>query len=192
VIGATLIFRERPNLLQKISVPILAVGLYFLLSGGSGFANSDNAPAIFCGLGAAATYAVYILASSRLQKSIDPLTSGLYVIFFASLGLILFHQPDFARLASFSSPQLMVIAGIAIVCTVLPLVLFLSGLQKLGNTEASILSTIEPLTAAFLSTVLLEEVLTQSELLGGGLVVLALITTAIGSSSPDPKTYGQS
>jgi drug/metabolite transporter (DMT)-like permease len=143
--------------------------------------------AILSGLAAALCYAGYILVSSRYQNEIEPLTSGFYVMLFATIGLFAFHRPDPMRLFSLDHNQALkislVIAGIAFICTVTPLVLFLSGLQKLGNTEASLLSTIEPVTAAALGSLVLQETLSFHEWLGGAIVLTALVTTVLGSTA---------
>jgi drug/metabolite transporter (DMT)-like permease len=188
-LGARLFFKTRLTKAQLIALPLAFMGLAVLLGGDLlKFAN-DSAPAtgrliaIASGLASAVCYAGYILVSSRFQKNIDPLTSGFYVMLFAALGLISFHRPAFAIE---TSAQVAIVTGIALVCTVLPLVLFLSGLQKLGNTEASLLSTIEPVTAAAVGSLLLGESLTLNVWLGGTIVLLALIATVLGGSKAKP------
>lgn len=183
-IGARVMFKEKLSRAQSFALPVALAGLLFLLGGpGAWDAPATNHLAIAAGLGSALAYALYILASSRLQRSIDPLTSGTYVMLFAGLGLLVFHRPDLARLPHLTWAQVLVIAGIAVVCTILPLVLFLSGLQKLGNNEASLLSTIEPLTAAAMGGLILGEVLAPREWVGGALVIAALVITALKRDS---------
>ena len=46
---------------------------------------------------------------------------------------------------------------------------------RLGPTEAAVLFCIEPVTAAYLSVVWLKETMTPTQILGGGLIVLAMI-----------------
>ena len=180
-VGARFAFKQKLTRTQLIALPLALTGLCILLSGDFG---SLRFLSIGSGLAAALCYAGYILVSSHYQNEIEPLTSGFYVMLFATLGLFAFHRPDPSRLISLAHDQMisvgLVIGGIALICTVTPLVLFLSGLQKLGNTEASLLSTIEPVTAAVLGSLLLQETLSLHEWLGGAVVLAALVTTVLG------------
>jgi drug/metabolite transporter (DMT)-like permease len=180
VLGSRFLLNESLSRGQLIALPASGIGLMLLLSQGS-FDHSYDPWAIAAGLASALCYAAYILVSSRLQKTIDPLTSGLYVILFAALGLFIIHQPNLGRALSFDLLRVSLVLGIALICTVLPLVLFLSGLQRLSNTEASLLSTVEPLTASLAGIVILGEELTINETVGGLLILTALIATSLGS-----------
>ncbi|MES2964930.1 MAG: EamA family transporter [Bdellovibrionota bacterium] len=192
-IGARVLFGEKLSRAQTIALPVALGGLLFLLGGPGTWSSSGDGGtsaktfAIVAGLGSALCYAFYILASSRLQRTIDPLTSGTYVMFFAALGLFVFHRPDLSRVPELDFAQASIIMGIAVVCTIAPLVLFLSGLQKLGNNEASLLSTVEPLTAAAMGALILGETLATREWIGGALVIAALVITALGRESTTPN-----
>ena len=181
---ARVFLKEKLTRSQKIALPVAILGLSVLLGAGQWLASnpSPNFLAVLSGLGAALCYAGYIVVSSHWQKKIDPLSSGFFVMSFAALGLFLFHQPDLSRLASFTLKQDLIILGLAIVCTILPLVLFLSGLQRLGNNEASLLGTVEPLTAAIMGSLLLGEHLEVFVWVGGALVMTSLILTALDFS----------
>ncbi len=75
----------------------------------------------------------------------------------------------------------LIIVGIAIVCTIAPLFLFLSGLQKLGNTQASLLSLLEPVTAAVMGALILHEGIGPQLIIGGLIVLVGL---AVSVSAP--------
>ena len=68
-----------------------------------------------------------------------------------------------------------VIAAIVIVATVIPVVTFLAGLGRIGATNAAMLSTLEPVVTILLAALLLGEVLKPVTLLGGGLILVAVI-----------------
>lgn len=181
-VGARLFFKQRLTRAQLLALPLALVGLAVLLGRELSLEDARLVP-IACGLAAALCYSAYILVSSRYQGAIDPLTSAFYVMLFATVGLFIFHHPDVSRVMRFDVVKLGLISGIALICTVTPLVLFLSGLQKLGNTEASLLSTVEPITAAMIGSLLLNEVLTANEWIGGAIVLIALVITVLGSQT---------
>ena len=68
--------------------------------------------------------------------------------------------------------------GTAILSTALPITLFLSGLQKLKNSEASILSTVEPLTAIAAAYLILGERPSFVQTLGAIAVLGTLVVVA--------------
>lgn len=187
-IGAHFGFKERLTKRQWAALPLTAAGLAFLVGGnvlgdlqGSshGSVQGHSTFAIACGLGSALSYATYILVSSRIQASVHPLTSGIYVMLAAAIGLWVIHQPDASSWLELDAKQISVVFGLAFVSTVLPLTLFLSGLQKLGNTQASLLSTVEPVTAALLGAVILGETLGLRELVGGATILVALAASTL-------------
>jgi drug/metabolite transporter (DMT)-like permease len=61
------------------------------------------------------------------------------------------------------------------VATVIPVVAFLAGLKRIGPTNASMLSTLEPVVTVFLAAILLHDTLKPAALLGGGLILAAVI-----------------
>jgi drug/metabolite transporter (DMT)-like permease len=67
------------------------------------------------------------------------------------------------------------VAAIALVSTVLPVSTFLLGLERVGAPTASIVSTVEPVLTVSLAVLLLGETLGPAQVLGGALVIGAVI-----------------
>jgi drug/metabolite transporter (DMT)-like permease len=67
------------------------------------------------------------------------------------------------------------IASIVVISTILPVMAFLAGLERIGPTNASMLSTLEPVVTVLLARWWLNETLTPLTLLGGGLILLAVL-----------------
>jgi len=65
--------------------------------------------------------------------------------------------------------------GIVLVATVIPVVTFLAGLEMIGPTNAAMLSTLEPVVTVLLAAWLFQERLSAISLLGGGLILAAVI-----------------
>jgi drug/metabolite transporter (DMT)-like permease len=68
-----------------------------------------------------------------------------------------------------------IIGSMALVATVLPVVTFLAGLERIGPTNAAMLSTLEPVVTVALAAWLLGEMLKPVTLLGGGLILVAIL-----------------
>ncbi len=170
------ILKERMNTLQWACLLVASVGLGLLLWGKL---SVSNWLAFLAGLGAALTYAIYILVSAKLQKNIQPLSSSLYVITFAALGLYLFHRPNMSAAFTMNVAQFKSVISIAIICTILPLTLVLAGLQKIKSTEAALLTMIEPVTAATMAWIIFSEKLGHTQAIGAGLVLIALAARTV-------------
>src|SRR5207244_2810633 len=92
------------------------------------------------GIAAAAIYAVYIVAGSRLSARVAPRTMATVVI--ASAGAVflvaaLVQGPTWPR----TRAGWVAVLGIAIISTVAAIILFLAGLERVGPTRAAVLST---------------------------------------------------
>jgi drug/metabolite transporter (DMT)-like permease len=68
--------------------------------------------------------------------------------------------------------------AVAIISTVLPIITFLAGLERVGPTNASILSTIEPITTVILAMLVLEEAITPLRIAGGMMILFTVIVLA--------------
>jgi drug/metabolite transporter (DMT)-like permease len=68
------------------------------------------------------------------------------------------------------------------VSTVAAVSLFFAGLKRVGPTTASILSTVEPVVTVLLAFLLFGELLGSLQLVGGALVVAAVVV--LGSYRP--------
>jgi drug/metabolite transporter (DMT)-like permease len=123
-------------------------------------------------------YALYIVTSKRQIKELTPLMSTLMV----AIGNC-FAFGIFAKFTgSFSVPHGLYlwydIVGIAIICTAIPIILFLECLKYLSSTKASILSVLEPVAVVMVGILLLGEHVTVMQALGmmiilaGAIVVL--------------------
>lgn len=172
-LGSHFVLRERMSGGQWVSLAGACLGLVVLLWNNDISAHSTRA--VLAGLGAAISYAIYVLVSGRVQKKVAPLSSSLYVITAAAFGLYLFHQPTLTHVLSFSMRKLELILGIAVVCSIGPMTLFLAGLQKMKSAEASILVMIEPVMAALAAWFFLNEELSLRQIAGAALIIGSLI-----------------
>jgi len=174
-IGAYFFLKEKMTLRQLISLILATLGIATLVWGPL-FVNSLSA--VIYALLAAISYAVYVLVSGRYQQGVPPLSSSLYVITSAAIALFLFHQPSVDRLMQFSSGEYLIFFGLATICTVAPLTLFLAGLQRLSSSKASLVVMVEPVVAAIAAWALLDEKLTVIQAAGALLVLFSLFLNA--------------
>ncbi|AHI05784.1 transmembrane protein [Bdellovibrio bacteriovorus W] len=161
---------------EALYLGVASLGLIFLLWG---HVEVKNAWAVLSGLASAISYAGYVMISARVQKDVRPISSALYVITFGAIALSLFHAPSAESISTITTSQALLVLGIALVCTVLPLSLELAALQKLRSKEVALLMMIEPLTATALGILVLRESLGPLQSLGAVLIVTALVANTL-------------
>jgi Predicted permeases len=75
------------------------------------------------------------------------------------------------------------IVGIVLIATVIPVVTFLAGLERIGPTNAAMLSTLEPVVTVLLAAWIFGERLQSIALFGGGMILVAVIMLTRGEAS---------
>lgn len=168
---------------EALYLGIASLGLVLLLWG---HVEVKNAWAILSGLASAISYAGYVMISGRVQKQVRPISSALYVITFGAIALSLFHAPHPENISAITTTQALLVLGIALICTVLPLSLELAALQKLRSKEVALLMMIEPLTATILGLLILRESLSPLQSLGTVLIVAALVANTLKDKKSVP------
>ncbi|GMV33418.1 MAG: EamA/RhaT family transporter [Chloroflexi bacterium CFX1] len=125
-------------------------------------------------IAAALIYSVYIIVGAGVMKRVSPVQSS--TVIFASAGAVyglfaLFNGTHFPA----TNPGWLVVAGIIFISTVIPVTAFLAGLERIGPTNAAMLSTLEPVVTVTLASWLFGEVLQPLVLIGGGLILAAVV-----------------
>lgn len=129
---------------------------------------------IVLAIGAAAIYSVYILVGARVMRDVTAVQSS--TVIFAAAGAMsgLIMATQGAQWPA-TSAGWAAVAGIVLLATLAPVVAFLAGLERIGPTNAAMLSTLEPVVTVLLGVLLLGEVLQPVTLLGGGLILAAVL-----------------
>jgi drug/metabolite transporter (DMT)-like permease len=135
------------------------------------------------GVGAAVIYSIYIILGARLQRGLPSSVASFGVM--VSAGAAFFAVGLAAGQLNFALPAeaYAAILGLALVCTVIAVYFFLIGVKRIGPSQASILSTVEPVGTAILGAALLGEALGWQQVAGGALVLAAVLLLAARRST---------
>ncbi|NIC00344.1 DMT family transporter [Halobacterium sp. R2-5] len=172
VVLALLVVGER---ITRTTVLALALSL-----GGVALAVGANAagasvPGVLVVLGASVAYAAYITVSRQLLRDTDPVVLTAHVVPAAGVSFAGFGLAT-GTLAVPSTPSAWaVVAGIAILSTVIPVFAFFAGLQRIGASRSSIVSTVEPPTTVAFGALLFGEPVTVVTVAGGAMVLAAVV-----------------
>lgn len=175
VAGAALALgRERLDSRKVAALLLASSGLVLVLAGAGAGALDPLGAAL--GLGAAMIYTTYILVSERVVGRVRPPVLSAIVCTGAAASLLV----GTTLLGEFRPGDLTAagwgwLACLAVVSTVGAVSLFFAGLERVGPTAASILSTIEPVVTVLLAFLVFGEVLGAVQLGGGALVLAAVL-----------------
>lgn len=132
-------------------------------------------PGVGFGLMAALTFAAYILVGEHLQEQV-PVAERLFLGFGVALLLLLLLQPPWqVPAAAFEPRPLLGIVVVGLFGTLAPFSAFMASLRYLDAGRATTVSTMEPVLAGVIAFVWLGEQLGPVQILGGALVVIAVI-----------------
>ena len=129
---------------------------------------------ILLAISAALIYSVYIIVGTNVMKHVSAVQSSTMI--FASAGIVygLLTLSNGAHFPASDSGWLAML-GIILISTIIPVVTFLAGLERIGPTNAAMLSTLEPVVTVLLAAWLFGERLMPIVMVGGGLILVAVI-----------------
>ncbi len=182
--------RERMTRVRVMAI-LLALGGTALTIDLDGGAASPKG--IVLGVLSALLYALYVFTSSRMVGPAGPLAAATVILGSAGVvygGMMVAQGPVLPQ-----TPQgWMAVAGLILVSTVVAVLAFFWGLERVGPVTASLLSTVEPLVAVLLGALLLEERLSLPQGVGGLLILTAVVLLARPErplSVPHPSPSGR-
>lgn len=143
---------------------------------------------IILAFSAAIIYSIYIVVGSRIIKDVPPAPTAAIIMLSAAIS---FGGLAGARALTGggglslpnSTAGWAALIGLSLIATVIAVVTFLSGMERIGPTNASLVSTLEPLVSVALAALLLGEALTIPRTSGGLLIVLAVVLLTVRERS---------
>lgn len=167
-----LIGDEQFNWQKGIALAICLLGLFFIL--GISFAGISHV-GILLGLSSAVIYSCYILIGKRVLQNVHSLVATTYVSSAAALTFLTYTIGTNQLILNLPIDGWLALAGTAIFGTIVGILGFFAGLNKIGAANASIISTAEPVLTVLLSVFLLGERLTILQCLGVLLVIGSIL-----------------
>lgn len=149
---------------------------------GTGAGISIETVGVAFALGAALLYSVYLVGSDLVLRRTAPFTSAMWVGGGASIGLFLYSAVS----GRYTSPQVsadwwaIVVMGLA---TAGAFVCLLGALQRIGAVRTAIVSATEPLSAAFLGFVFLDESVSIGTAIGGALILAGAVIASLARAT---------
>ena len=171
VLWERLVERRPLTPLRALAVAVAVSGSYLLVVSPQGLQTTPAG--LLWGLGAAVTFAAHSLLARRQVVRVDPWAALVLALGVGALAMAPVAPPWQTFTAGYAPVQWLLFTHLAVLATLVPFGLYLAALRHLTASEAALTAMLEPLVAAGAASVLLDEVLTPRQVLGGALVLLA-------------------
>lgn len=171
-------YGKRPSTGEIISV-ILALAGTICLMGNNGFSfESFRSDVLFWGLLSAIGVAVYSVSPVRLLATYGTIPIvGFGMLLSGLVAAVLFHQPH-----SYATWDIWTVVGcfnVVFLGTIVSFNAYLEGIKRIGAVPGSILSSIEPISAAFFGWALLGNQFNWIGILGMAMIIATVIIIAL-------------
>ncbi len=158
------------SLWGALALSYMGIGLIF--SGELGGAQKNVWIGGLLELGAALTYALYLMGTARMMKTIDALRFTSLVLLVCSISLAI-HFMLTHPLSDLLVPWPVLLSGAAlgVFSTLLPIYALAAGIARIGASRASLISMVGPLITLLLGAILLDERLSILQM-GGVMLIM--------------------
>jgi len=179
---STLLFKERITGLKVLALILALTGTVLTIGLGGG----GSLLGILLAMIAPFIYSAYILTGTKITKEVGILSSSTVVMISAS-----FVFGALIAIKGLNIPQTLVgwggVLAIALISTVIAIIAFFAGLKRVGPTNASMLSTFEPITTVVLAAIFFGEEIGFTRIMGGVLILMAVILLAKSEFRANPQ-----
>ena len=159
--------------LRKIVALFLAVGGGALMV----WSSQREGNLLWCLLPLASgiAYSLYIVLGSKALARHPPRIVSLWVITFGAVLFFLYGSFLHRLTLQLSTKAWALIAVMALLCTVISVLTFFAGLERIGASHAAIIGTLEPVITLLLATSFLHERLSLHQLTGAGAIIAGIV-----------------
>jgi len=183
------LFQKEPLSKWKIFSLVLALlGCYWVVGGYRIDLLRLNRIGILSGLVCSLLFTFYTLYGEKGLKRYDPWTLIFYGFGFGAVLYWILVSPLKVITSSYPLKVWTAFLFIAIFSTLIPFGFYFKGIERVRATRASITSTWEPVVASFTAYFVLGEVLYPSQILGGMVVIAAVVLLQIGREKEGPSS----
>jgi len=157
------------------AVALSAVGSFFVVQAYDGLGGLD-ALGLVAAFMAAVTFALYLILGENAGRRHAPHTTLTWAFGFATAFWLVVQPPWRFPFAAFDSAGALLLGlGVALVGTLIPFVLIVTAVRHIPAPRAAVVSTLEPVLAAIIAWPVLDQALAPPQIVGGLLVVAAVI-----------------
>lgn len=182
-VAAVTVLKEHVDRVRGLLV-VATMGGVALVAVGGGEGITVTAGSLAWGLAAGLSYASWYVGGKRFLSRYSPVAISAWTLLTGALVLL-----PIAGLRSYPPEAWLLLAGLAVLSTYLPALMYYTGLRTVDASRAAIVATVEPVAALAIGATVSAERLT---VLAGVGAVVVLAAAAIASARPTSATVGRS
>ncbi len=170
MIMSAIFYKERITVKSAVAIAATVAGCALVCGG----ARLDGYPlsGLLFGLLSGFTYALYSIFGRVATSKYPPETVTLYTFVFAGIGSLIAGNPTGVAEIIVNNPAVLIPGlGYAVVCSVLPYLLYTGGLKYTSPSVAAVTVCIEPVVAAFVGIIVFKESMTLGTIIGSLLIL---------------------
>src|SRR6202049_188984 len=175
VVAGWLFLRRAVSAWHGIALVMSFLGVALLVGGAQFHLSWTLAMPLVLAIASPTIYTGYILIGERVMTSVPAVAASAVIMSGAALAFCLLAAFTHELALPRNAGGWAVGVGIALVPTMVAISLFLAGLPRIGAARAALLSTWEPVVTVLLAVVILGDRLSIVQVIGGVLVLLAVI-----------------
>lgn len=190
---ATAAFKERPSMRTIIALAVSMFGIVLLSGIITGILGAENLKinplGVLYAIGSSVAFAIYsILGQMTVGKKDSPLTMTFSMCVVGVIMCSLIYHNDLPTLVNITPTQISVALFIIVFNTIIPVVMLLESIKRIGATMASLIGISETPFAVLFAFLILSETLTGMQVAGSILVVLSILMVTLPSKNEKEAT----
>lgn len=192
---AAIVFKERPSARTIVALAISMFGIILLSGIIAGILGTENIAfsplGVVYGIGSCVAFAIYnIIGQMAVGKKDGPLTMTFSMCVVGVVMCVIAYPADIPTLISVSPTQLGVALFMVVFNTIIPVVMLLEAIKRIGATITSLIGISETPFAVMFAFVILGETLTGMQVAGSILVVLSILMVTLPSKKAKGSNDG--
>lgn len=158
-------YKQKPKKIEIISTVLALIGTFFIATHGSITNLAFTPAALMWGILSAVSLAFYTVYPTNIMKKYGTVIILGWSMFLVGIILSICVRP-WRMMGSLMLQDVGIIAFIVLFGTVMSFLLYSIGVEYIGSAKANILATLEPLTSAILSFLLLDVKFEMADYIG--------------------------
>lgn len=178
-LGSTVFFKERLTLSTVLAL-LMALGGLVLVSGMLAGGIRLDSMGIVWSVISCVSFAIYTLLIHKTARTEGPLTVTFtlsWTSLIAACVVFMSHVPFVLEL---TPQQIGLGCGLSLACTIIPIVLYIEAVKRIGATKTSLIGISETPFSLLFAFLILGEVLTLQQGIGSALIIASIAVITIG------------
>ncbi len=181
VLFSAMLFGRRITRIDVAAIVLSYLGIFAVFYNDLATQPGNVALGSFWVLLSALFYAAYLIGSGRLVGRVGTLRFACYAGLISSVAVVTHFAVarDVSLIFSQPAPVYWLSLLMAVFSTVLPIVMTMEGIRRIGASHASIVGSVGPLATIFLGAIFLGEHVTVIQIVGAALVLAGVLSISL-------------